>query len=575
VWVYGKRDLEQRVALQPATGFWLDYWLMLHAEETHPFWAVRPLTLANVAVNALLSTDNAAARALGQVTARDLDSYRRLGQLFAVPPPAEPVIVPSRRSGTVRFTDPWLAWAEHVGSEKEHRILVERLIEACSLAVRNEDYDSIAFYSRRLSSEISDDWPTARALLRKSRDVMLGQASDEPFEETLLRATSTSTPLPYTVKFSVSPVPVSGTVASARTGPAWTRLVIERTATADRTLIAIECDVSAADVEAAVMVAHAGLCDVLQQLRLRYYVRTHVYGGVEIAGDQEVIWAPLPQPFWNPDTGKRQVPRFPSGFHRLLLSQHVQQQARWLAAQWHVSRAIADWAEDRHAAASHVWQALESYAGSRGAVASLPSQYLPMLRSSVVRHLAAKVSLQASILRATLSECDWYYWVKKKNTYETWFRRVTDPGSTNYAGSWRQPTAPPILDHPRVGLLAVARNLSREGPTAEWATGRVLDDLDHLYALRNAAVHSGIRVGSARWATHVGRSGLEILLALFAQTVEATENEYVNLADISPKDPPDGEGNGPTVPASKGQPVLTETGPTSSGSAIGDAGLGL
>ena len=36
MWVYGANTLDTRVALRGAAGFWLDYWLFLHADE-HPF----------------------------------------------------------------------------------------------------------------------------------------------------------------------------------------------------------------------------------------------------------------------------------------------------------------------------------------------------------------------------------------------------------------------------------------------------------------------------------------------------------------------------------------------------------
>src|SRR4051812_44082829 len=53
MWVYSGDSLEHRLKLDPLLGFWIDYWLFLHAYETHPIWCNRPLGLRAIALTAL------------------------------------------------------------------------------------------------------------------------------------------------------------------------------------------------------------------------------------------------------------------------------------------------------------------------------------------------------------------------------------------------------------------------------------------------------------------------------------------------------------------------------------------
>jgi len=50
MWVYTpKEPLERRLALNPFVGLWLDQWLSMLVEDTHPYWAARPLGLVSLA----------------------------------------------------------------------------------------------------------------------------------------------------------------------------------------------------------------------------------------------------------------------------------------------------------------------------------------------------------------------------------------------------------------------------------------------------------------------------------------------------------------------------------------------
>ena len=63
MWVYVKESLRKRLELNPIIGFWLDYWLFLHMEETHPIWNARPLGL-KITAQAALESNTRQSRAL-------------------------------------------------------------------------------------------------------------------------------------------------------------------------------------------------------------------------------------------------------------------------------------------------------------------------------------------------------------------------------------------------------------------------------------------------------------------------------------------------------------------------------
>src|ERR1041384_599033 len=58
MWVYGDKSLEHRLKLDPLIGYWIDYWLHLHADETYPIWCSRPLGIRAIAIAALESQDS-------------------------------------------------------------------------------------------------------------------------------------------------------------------------------------------------------------------------------------------------------------------------------------------------------------------------------------------------------------------------------------------------------------------------------------------------------------------------------------------------------------------------------------
>jgi len=197
--------------------------------------------------------------------------------------------------------------------------------------------------------------------------------------------------------------------------------------------------------------------------------------------------------------------------------------SRWNAARWHLSQAVADWAEDSHTAAAHVWQALEAFSPKAKTerpltrVVALISGYLRTAVPEMGRFLATRLSFQAHELGVIGYQCDWYRFDARKVPFEKWMSRALDSSSANCYVRWRAPIAPRVLFDEAVGLLwTVNRRLKSEN-SEPWMNHRLRADLGLLYGVRNKAVHSGQRVLSRRTARYLGQLGIELLLAVMAR----------------------------------------------------------
>src|SRR5437763_745999 len=55
MWMFSAESLRRRLELDEMLRWWLDYWLFLHGDDTHPVWCARPLGLRALASAALAS----------------------------------------------------------------------------------------------------------------------------------------------------------------------------------------------------------------------------------------------------------------------------------------------------------------------------------------------------------------------------------------------------------------------------------------------------------------------------------------------------------------------------------------
>jgi hypothetical protein len=511
-------------------GFWYDYWLFLHADETHGIWSSRPLGLTSIAE---MSRDlhPSVDRVLTEAIAAELEGYRRLSAYLPIAPPVSEGLIKVR--GGHQIASDWQDWLKEAGSPENLAALMSTFRQALEDAVEAADVPTIAFLSRRLSSELSSLIPSKRVLVQRALSCL--RSEDALTTREILDRVATQPPdREFVVRFKVGPVPVSTRFFRVQTAPPSTRLVIEAPP-ADQPgepakLTGIDVRVLSCDPEHALIDALRDCRETLHQLRVRHYIRTHLIHAarVEHCGDGRHTWLSLEQPFWTPKSGRRALPRLPPKFHRLRTRVGPAAGMQWNAMRWHVSQAIAHWPEDIHGAASQVWQAIEGFAGGRDHVGEgLIEDYLTCLRGELLEYLATRLSFQRSAYYRATGGCDWRGWDVTKVASENWAARIYDRRSSNYHGTWKKPAAPALLFDQEVGLLRTVWDCYRGRRTPGWMRRRCALDFDHLYAIRNAVVHKGTRVGGDRWAAHLGRLGLECILSVARVMGEALEASSV------------------------------------------------
>ncbi len=536
MWVYKQDSLRNRLRLRAAVGNWLDYWLFLHAEETHPVWCNRPLGLRQLAAAALQSNakyDYTLRKALADEALR---ATKLLPFLSGVPP-----VPTGDLAAASGWEAAWLDWFQAV-SATALESLVHELATATSRALAAQDYSTAFFLTRRLAAEVTeDDWShTGRFIEIKRALCDSGSFADrEPdlaeFTDVLTSAFSPGSTSRFTVTVPVASTKVTRTVARIfHRGP---RLLLESKAEGPDVLTGIEIDTDARRADEAAAFALEVARKVLDDLRLLFYVRTHLSGSVLVnkAESEESVYLSLPQPFWSKAPGRREVPRLPRKFNEVLSMLPEEESARWNAARWHLSQAFADWAEDSHTAAAHLWQALEAYSlpgGWRNVFDLIPT-YLEQAVPAMGEHLATRVSLQARELNSIGQPCDWYYWVAKNVPFRTWLGRVLNAGSFNCYDRWSSPPAPMVLFHKDLGLLQVVNR--RLWNSAEpWMEKRLEADLTLLYGLRNKAVHGGQPVLPRRMARYLGQTAAEVLFGVMASRAESIRSASVAPTGCEP-----------------------------------------
>lgn len=497
MWIYTRNDdATARQELNHDDGFWLDYWLFLHADETDRVWSCRPLGVAGL--GGLASTIRLPVdRRLVVAVNSEIQSYERLGMYMPTP-------VPALAPQTGQWSPELREWLEQIQDPEFGRTLRRNLATATLDALTKSDLFTVGFLCRRLASELSDVYSSDRAVLQVTQGKLLREGGAGSFRDRLF-ALLTDRPedAPFSVEARLAPVAISNPVAKWKFGPDIS-LVTE--AAPDHTrrpflLTGVRVDVDAPSAEWAASAALHRIRHLLDTLRVRHYVRTNLYGALAVARrGEEVAYVPLAQPFWDKKPGRRAVPYLarPSGTD-----------VRIHAASWHLSEAINAWAEDVHLAASEVWQAMEAYGGTSS---DLSSAYLDAHPSATISYWAQCVSQQASRYSSILGGCDWYYFNRTRLDVMKWLGRVTHPLSVNRYSTWVKPPCPALFFDPRVGLLTLlgrhALGIRRLG----FLRQRLSNDLIHLYGIRNRAVHQGERTAPDRWVAFLARLGLEVLL---------------------------------------------------------------
>lgn len=510
MWIYTDEDLDARLSLAKPEGFLLDYWLFLHADETHSVWRARPFGLRFLATSVAVAT-GAQHRALVRVLAAELDRLRSVSHLLPTSVPGEQPLDPA----TGQIAASWRTWLAAALSDGYLRGFSSALLAAIEETVLSSDFFTMSFLLRRYASELADAEEAEHSIIGRAKQAILYTPPNVAGSDRIRVALEPSDDVEYRVEFGVSPVEVPAKIAQTAKRNSRSKFILQGDSGSTKVLTGIQVVVNANHIRQAVANALPSARSVLQRLRLGHYIRTTLHGPVKILppeGSGDPRFLSLPGPFWQKGTIAREIPRLPGATSYVQTHLAALGGQRWAAAVWHVSSAIGLWPEDVHAASSEVWQGLESFSGSKQAVSSvLRRDYLRGLRDELLAILARRVTKQRNVLEKHNGVCDWRYWDAKNYSAVNWARWILSEHSVAYIGKWRQPPAPLVLFDERAGLLNDWAQTQSASVPPRWAQQRVSRDLDLLYGLRNAAVHGGTRIGNERAAAYLGRMGLEIL----------------------------------------------------------------
>ncbi len=550
MWVYSGESLRSRLALDRKLGFWLDYWLFLHADDTHPVWCSRPLGIRTLADLALKSENSHVDRELRKVLIDDVrTASSHTPRPRSIPqPPANPLPVASPYA----WPSSWLQWFRDIERIDVNALIDDYITVACD-ALEAGHLSTAAFLTSQLSAELGSDYWSRGQLFNDVRGQVCdsGQFADRPFigkelatclREILLTRSEVS----YEVTFHLTPTrPSAEAVKAMESSEGYRAKVIMATdAELQQILVGLTISVRASHPHLAMMKALSDARNSLEGLRLRYYRNAHIYGLAEVhteAEPEKVTYLLLPQPLWRNKGGRRAVPVLPMNMSGIMQRLPTEERNRWLAARWHLSEGFSDWSEDVHAASAKIWQALESFAPRNehgrsqplASVLSLVQPYLLLAPTDMAELLAVRFTSQRKNLvgNGYYSGSDWYYWNKKARSLDAWINCVLNPASDHHYSHWTHPPAPEVMFERDVGLLQIMARKLLNPSNEPWMESRIRNDLALLYGLRNRVVHQGSRPFSYRMAEYLGRLGAEIILALMNATPSGDGRDVTGAHD--------------------------------------------
>jgi hypothetical protein len=493
-----------RLKLSAADGFLLDYWLFLHSNDTHSIWRARPMGSKFIA-STTLSTIGSHRPALIRYLESELLGLRMLNDYFPEHCPDDAPFINKALASS------WKRWLSQSLTTSFREELFEAMVDAIAKATTNKNYSLICFLLRRIASELADEHLPAGSLISAALEGLLTGTLDR--SGSLRAIFLPKQKRPYVVRFAVTKVSVPKLGRLGREKR--TSYVFDGNIGEAKVLIGIRVRVQASDASQAVSLSTAMARDKLEHLRLRYYVDTSFCGPVEVEEEgspAEKQTLPLNHPFWRMRPGLRPVPMIPGDRRIVTRGLSSKEQPRWSAATWHISGALSRWSEDLQTSASEVWHALEAFAGGRKHIPSvIVDKYFQRLPWAMLAQIAMKVDAQRSKYFEWAAECDWYRWNSEDEDASQWAAKLLSPRSAVAVERWSRPVAPLVLYERTTGLLQPWHRSIRNGDVPTWARQRMAQDLSLLYAIRNAAVHEGVRIGNDEVAQYLSRLGLELL----------------------------------------------------------------
>lgn len=572
MWVYSRPAYLQRIKLDPSVGRWLDQWLELLADDTHPQWVARPVSLFSLAQLSVTYT-HPEDRTMRRQLKKELSRIRNT---------LLPDFLKGMPSTTLEENDQpwptdWESWLKQILSDPSS--MTQKMCQHLINAVEAGNGDEILKSTRLLTVDLLGRGRSSRELLQRAKQQFLPLSSR-------VFLPSSKVDFQGRVPIGIIPGPITaGAPSAASSGrvlswqdkireiamPAFerkfavripititprpstwlTRTRIEETylECANPPLYWIVGEVESTHHETAALKAHQTALSWLGLIRTIFPTRQIRFAEgsvVDAAGGLSTLHAPgcyvvqLPIPKWNPIGGRRHAGRRAANLATTAERLIPEDKVRWHSCLEALGRALREWTENIPLAATAIWIALESLAPRAPTLSSfdrvntfVAEPYRQGLPLELAQDLATSVSSQAKELSVPWHPSgahlkNWFFYDK---TYpvEKWLEAVLSSGKAQSYTNWE----PEPLQIHIERMMEVHSLLASSNPLPGGNADMLADDLALLYGLRNAAVHRSNLSLSEALACYLGNIGLAVLWKAVEriQSVAAAASAPVEIGD--------------------------------------------
>ena len=224
MWTYTGEDLKRRSEISRSIGYWLDYWLFLHGEETDSFWLARPLGIRSIA-RAIIEADRKFDHVLRRQLHHEVRAVFQAAKFLPVLPSPPSNWLPRPEEGWNRA---WHRWLEDIATLDLDQLL-HTFVAALAQAVHAEELSTISYLSRRLAAELGELAYSPRQLFQISKQLILSdeslsasKVSIAKCEEVFGTLIGRTTPYVYEVVLPVAPIRIPARLSQKR----WADVVV-------------------------------------------------------------------------------------------------------------------------------------------------------------------------------------------------------------------------------------------------------------------------------------------------------------------------------------------------------------
>lgn len=519
MYVVGGERAKNRGFLGRRERFFVDYMLFLLSDSSPRLFQARPIGL-NCLKNFFVGDDVQSHVAIRRALIAELDGYRYMDMLGLQTPSAQ---VRGLKKNSIH--NDWSSWVVDTEPEEFLSALTREIVECLD---GEHDLRYMAFLIRRLASELIDEFQSRRSAFGLFDKMLATEGGVSFFRENILQISAISQSKLYEIEIQLAPASVRGNLRQkvalrlpkfGLTNWRDIKLPNHRYDDDEFAVTTWAVQLRARNREEATAKAKQVFEDELMRLRSELYVNTSSIRDIkttdlEFEGENPedaVVWIPRATPFWRRHDEMPELPEY-------LPDLHTNDDAGLaLSSKKLYAHAIANWVDDIHASASYVWQAIETTCSDNITKEKYQPVSFSFLTESVLRKSRVLFVKQSnkyySNLRRIGIDTNEEINVSRvgQKKADEWFEKVfSESGKVD--NSLFHPYPPDILFHRKVGLLQETISRDHKISANHWMNKRITMDLNYLYGVRCALVHSGRNLGTTGFVEYLAGMGLNFLL---------------------------------------------------------------